>query len=113
MLKGVGAQNPAPSSKHDGYLSIENKNQIVFRTLAGRQVFTGIITQKTAKIKQVDDPKPNKFKAKFTAVVQGVAWLASTEKSMAIEHLEAKFMKSADMANFETLYKKVASQPSQ
>ena len=67
----MGIQNPQPSVKHDGFLSIENKSQIVFRTLAGRVLFTGILAKKSGKVKICEQEKDKalKFKIKFTAVV--------------------------------------------
>ena len=98
MLKGVGSQNPEPSKKGDGYLSIENSAQVVYRTLTGRVLFSGMIAKKSAKIKRCEPA--GKHKLKFTALV---ASKAEGEK-FAIEHLEARFLKAGDMENFEKVY---------
>ena len=106
ILKGLGAQNPQPCSKADGYLSIENQAQIVFRTLAGRVLFTASINKKSAKIKVCEQTGTGllKHKIKFTAVV------ATPEAGkIAVEHLEAKFIQKVDMDNFEQIYKQISS----
>ena len=106
ILKGLGAQNPQPCSKTDGYLSIENQTQIVFRTLAGRVLFTGSISKKCAKIKVCEKNGTNmlKHKIKFAAFVN-----APEAGKIAVEHLEAKFIQKVDMENFEKVYMQICS----
>jgi hypothetical protein len=70
ILKGVGAQCPAPCKKTDGFLSIEKTNEvnyIVFRNFTGKVLFSGIVNKQAAKIKVLEDE--NKRKLKFTCVV--------------------------------------------
>lgn len=87
VIKGVGAQNPQPSKKGDGFLSIENETTVVYRTLAGRTLFSGLIVAKSAKVKQCEreEGKPIKYKVKFTCMV--TAAQNDDKKSYAIEHL--------------------------
>jgi S-ribosylhomocysteine lyase LuxS involved in autoinducer biosynthesis len=87
-------------------LSIETGSQVVYRTLAGRNLFNGIINKGSAKIKQCERVagKPVKYKIKFTAVVEAPLKEGETKKAYAVEHLEAKFLRQADMENFETIY---------
>jgi len=66
-------------------LSIENNSQVVFRTIAGRNLFTGVINKKSAKIKACEPKEgPVKYKLKFTAVV--TTGNADGDK-FAVEHL--------------------------
>ena len=83
---------------------------MIYRTLAGRSLFSGIIAKKSARIKQGErvEGKSVKHKLKFTAVVTARA--EEGEKAhMVIEHLEAKFLRQADMENFEKVYTSVSS----
>ena len=47
ILKGTGLQNPEPCKKLNGFLSIEqadNVTFVIFRSLTGREFFKGILT---------------------------------------------------------------------
>lgn len=84
----MGAQCPAPCKKEFGYLSIEEAsgaNHLVFRTLTGNALFTGILNKSAAKIKVVE--KERKQRLKLTVVVMDAS------KKIQIEHLEATFLR--------------------
>lgn len=70
-------------------------------------MFTGVIAQKSAKIKTCEQKEngPVKYKSKFTAVVT----TGSEAEKFAIEHLEVRFMKLVDRENFEKVYLQVAN----
>lgn len=58
ILKGVGAQCPAPCKKTDGFLSIEKTNEvnfIVFRNFTGKVLFSGVFNKQAAKIRVIED----------------------------------------------------------
>ena len=100
VCKGVGAQCPAPCKKEFGYLSIEETsgaNHLVFRTLTGMNLFTGILNKSAAKIKVVE--KMQKHRLKLTVVV------IDASKKIQVEHLELTFLRQSDRDNFEKVYK--------
>ena len=54
ILKGVGTQCAQPCKKGDGYVSIEESGKtplVVYRSLTGQTLFSGILNKSAAKIK--------------------------------------------------------------
>jgi hypothetical protein len=87
ICKGVGAQCPAPCKKELGYLSIEEANManhLVFRSLTGVALFSGVLNKSAAKIKIV--VKEKKQRLKLTVAVY------DTAKNLRIEHVEVTFL---------------------
>lgn len=100
ICKGVGAQCPAPCKKELGYLSIEEQRGayfLVFRSMTGITLFSGVLNKQAAKIKVV--VKERKQRLKLTVVV------TDADKKLQIEHLEVTFLQQSDRDNFEKVYK--------
>jgi hypothetical protein len=84
-------------------LSIElqqNVLMVVFRSLAGSNLFNGIINKKSAKIKKVE--KAQQWRLKFTLAVA-----ASTTTKFDLEHVEACFLCEKDYKDFLECYESV------
>ena len=117
-MKGVGAENPAPCKKQDGFLSLEEANKmtyVIFRTLTGKPLFKGIVNQK-ARVKaltEADDPKyTRQYKAKFTVMV--TAKKAENESDepkgqFAVEHCIVKFLNPDVRQNFINVFEESRS----
>lgn len=64
------------------------------------------MNKNSAKIKRCEaiEGKPANYKVKFTAVVEAPATEGDPKKVYAVEHLQAKFLREADLENFQTIY---------
>jgi hypothetical protein len=72
-------------------------NHLVFRSLTGVALFTGVLNKSAAKIKIV--VKEKKQRLKLTVAVY------DTAKHLRIEHVEVTFLQQSDRDNFEKVYK--------
>ena len=79
ILKGIGEQNPAPCSKHNGFLAIELGGAdskiiyVTFRSLTGKVLFQGILSAVKSQVRPLTAADKEKysrqFKAKFSVIV--------------------------------------------
>ena len=95
ILKGVGTECPKPCQKGEGRISIEEAGpatMIVYRTLTGRTLFSGIFNAKASKSKNEDKPpaKGNgiRYRVKFTVAVKkgsayAIEWCLASFNSVA------------------------------
>eukprot|EP00347_Sterkiella_histriomuscorum_P021742 403332924 len=122
-IKGVSSEERKPSTKGEGFLSIEKYREqpstqtsqddpnsakpqphyLVYRNFLGATQFTSLIVKNQAKIRELNE-KPNKFQVKIAVSVRN-----PTSKKYEQEHVKISFITDAERQMFINLFKEVAN----